>query len=78
VYAINDALADQIIRASIADGPVAAGRYQSPAHASGLRALIGTRRHRSGSTIQGGIHRLTETVRSAFTTSAPAPCCAPA
>ena len=71
---INDALAREIIHASVSGGPSTLGHYQSPSHASGLRALAAARRNRSRPVLEG-IRRLTDTIRAAFAMPAQPACC---
>jgi hypothetical protein len=73
MYAINDALADQIIRASVSDGPAAAARYRSVTQRAALRAVSGSSRPTPLATLRAAVDRL-----AAMFTPAPAQpaCCA--
>ena len=73
---INDALAREIIHASVSGGAEALGHYHSPSHASAVRALAG-RRSRPAPGLEIA-RRLAAALRSSFAAPAVQPACCPA
>jgi hypothetical protein len=71
---VNDALAREIIHASVSGGPGMLGHYRSRSHASGLRALAAARSDRSRPVLER-LRRLTDTIRAAFAMPAQPACC---
>ncbi len=71
---INDALAHEIIHASVSGGPTALGRFHSPSHSSALRALVATQQKRLRPGL-GVARRVTASIRSAFAAPTQPACC---